>query len=343
MVILRSTRTAENTSRVTRSLSAAVIAAATLTPFETYAEGPRRDQNVVATPNPTANNAPPITATPTHITPPQASGITLEILGQNETIRTRRIRLTDSDTGVFSIAIERINEVGMTIPQRERIEQMDELRRGPGYSLRGMGPLLVTARTIRMESPLNPRYQGVVQYIETHRGGSRAIWAHHRQGTPTVVTPVRGQEWRSNVSLGTPDIDIVIARREENGGERYYLAMQIGPRPVRVYEETTQFGSGLSNTTRNLEMRGVIRIVDITQYMQTIGYAPNSELRVTGRGTNTHGSIVIFSSDSQGRISRGVQDGNGTYSIGIDIMYGIIHSETDPSVGGRILVSPRNQ
>lgn len=340
MVILRSGGlSGGSNTRKKFAVAAGFTATLMITPLIS-AEGPRRESNVASAPNPTANTSPAVEVVTPQTAPAtrnetENQGLELRISGELPTMRRRTVELIHFQTGISARGSEM--NVGLSGFRRETAERTTERTNPRPF---GMGPVLTT-NAVRMENATNPRYQNFINQVRSQMSGANPLWAYHFNGVPTTSTPVPGQEGRFNVSIGAPSVDLVIFRRSENGEDRYYAAMQIGPRPSRITTEANT-GPEVTITTRSLELVGATRIRDITQHMRAIAYGPNSELRIVSAGESRVGTIGIFSTNAQGTIDRGIRNENVTYGLGIALTYGMVHREdqNEPGVSGIVFITP---
>lgn len=336
MVILRSGRQSAQTTRVKFAVAAGVAATLMITPL-VNAEGPRRDQNVVATATPTTNTTPPV-----QVSTPPAQQDTYEVR-ENQLIlevrpftpwpsgpgqflrgtRRRQIVLRDEVTGNHTLGIETIyrNEYQRLIARRGQEQSQ------PGSTI--MEPRR-TEESTRMGIAIVPEQERLMQLLRGQVPGATVVGASYSPGTPVSSTPRQGLipgDVRYDISLGNPSLNLIIVGSNQTGEQRYYLGIQIGPRPNGTHTERTEWAR-----TESLQLRETIRMVEITNEMRATGYTPSTELRFTGDG------LVIYAADAQGRIARAVHDSNNAYGIGISISYGRNYSD-DVLVGGRLVVT----
>lgn len=336
MVILRSVRQSTETSRAKFTVAAGVAATLMITPL-VNAEGPRRDQNVVATANPTTNTTPPVQVATTpaqqdtqevrenqlilevHPFTSWASGSSSVLSGTPR----RRINLRDEATGIQTMAVETIyrTEFQRLIGRRSQ----EQVR--PGTTI--LEPR-TTENSRRMGIGTVPEQDRLMEMLRQRVVGATLIGSSYNPGTPVTSTPrptVIPGDVRYDISLGDPSLNLIIVGSNQTGEQRYYLGIQIGPRPNGTRTENTDTGR-----IENLQLRETIRIVEITNEMQATGYAPNTQLRFTGDG------LVIYAADAQGGMVRAVHNSNNTYGIGISISYGTNYTD-EVLVGGRLIVA----
>lgn len=344
MVILRSQVKSTGNTRAKFTVAAGVAATLMITPL-VNAEGPHREENVSATAPSTTNTSPPNTVTnttpPVQLTTPPAQQDTYDIRENQLTLevrpfvpwgsgpgiflrgnRRRQIVLRDEDTGIRTLGFETIyrSEHQRFIGRRGQ----EQLERG---STR-MEPRR-TEYSTRMGTTIAPEQERLMQLLRGRVAGATVVGSSYNPGTPVTSTPrptVIPGDVRYDISLGNPSLNLIIVGSNDAGVQRYYLGVQIGPRPSGTSTERTEW-----SRTENLQLRETIRMIEITDRMRATGYAPNTQLRFTGD------ELVIYAADSQGRIVRAVHDSNNAYGIGISISYGTNYSD-GVSVGGRPIV-----
>jgi hypothetical protein len=187
-----------------------------------------------------------------------------------------------------------------------------------------------TEESTRMGIAIVPEQERLMQLLRGQVPGATVVGASYSPGTPVSSTPRQGLipgDVRYDIALGVPSLNLIIVGSNHTGEQRYYLGVQIGPRPNGTHTERTEWAR-----TESLQLRETIRMVEITNEMRATGYTPGTELRFTGDG------LVIYAADAQGRIARAVHDSNNAYGIGISISYGRNYSD-DVLVGGRLVVT----